>query len=98
MEALHVIQKTMEEYIDFDIDRLIADEPLAVLHLLQSLHIKTQNRLYQNRARIKEALQTSISKLPSNHAESIVAKDSIKLNLDMLEQAECMLTGQRIKE
>jgi hypothetical protein len=48
MEALHVIQKTMEEYIDFDIDRLMADEPLAVLHLLQSFHIKVHNKLYQN--------------------------------------------------
>jgi hypothetical protein len=98
MEALQMIQKAMEEYIEFDIDRLMADEPLAILHLLQSYHIKTQNKLYQNRARIKEALQASTSKLAHNHAEAIASKDSIKLNLAMLEQAECMLTGQKDKE
>jgi hypothetical protein len=40
MEALHVIQTTMEKFIDFNIDRLQADEPLAVLLLLQTFHIK----------------------------------------------------------
>ena len=92
MEALQTIQKAM------DFDRLKTDEPLVTLHLLQSYHIKTQNKLYHSRARIKEALQASTSKLAHNHAEAIAMKDSVKLNLAMLEQAESILTGQKDKE
>jgi hypothetical protein len=98
MEALQEIQKAMEMYIEFDIDRVKTDEPLAILHLLQNFHIKTQNKLYVNKTRIKEALQTSMSKMVHNHAESIVMTDSVKLNSPMLEQAECMLTGTKDKE
>ena len=97
-EALSVIQKSMEEFIECDIDGLRSDEPLAVLHLLQSCHIKTQNKLYLNKARIKEALHASMSKMVLNHAESIAMKSSVKLNSAMLETAECMLTGSKDNE
>jgi hypothetical protein len=98
METLQIIQKAMETHIEFDFDRIKTDEPLSTRHLLQSFHIKTQNKLYTNKARIREALQASMCKMVHNHAESIAMKDSIKLNLAMLEQAECMLTGQKDKK
>jgi hypothetical protein len=71
MEALQIIQKAMEAHIEFDIDRLKTDEPLATLHLPQSYHIKTQNKLHHNKARIRETLQASLSKMVHNHAETI---------------------------
>ncbi len=80
MEALQEIQKAMELYTEFDIDRVKTDKPLAILHLLQNIHIKTQNKLYVNKALIKEAVQTSMSKMDHNHAESIVMKDSVKFS------------------
>jgi hypothetical protein len=98
MEALQEIQKAMEMHIEIDIDSLKTEEPLAVLHLLQSLHIKPQNKLYTNKSRIKDALHASMSKMVHHHAESIAMKDSIKLKCAMLEQAECMLTGAKDKE
>jgi hypothetical protein len=99
-EALSEIQKAMETFIEFDIDCLRSDEPLAILHLLQSCHVKTQNKLYLNKSRIKEALQASMSKMVLNHAESIMIamKNSVKLNSAMLETAECMLTGSKDNE
>ena len=98
MEALQVILNVMEKFIVVNPGRLQAHEPLAVLILLQNLHIKVQNKLHKNKARIEESLQNAISKLPSSHAEAIAAKNSIKLNLAMLEQAKCMLAGQKDHE
>jgi hypothetical protein len=96
-EALHEIQKAMEMYIEFDIEWR-TNEPLGVLYLLQSCHIKTQNKLYINKSRIKETLHASVSKMVHNHVEAIAMKDSVKLNSAMLEQAECMLTSTKDKE
>jgi hypothetical protein len=89
--------KAIEMFIEFDIE-LITDEPLGVLHLLQSFHIKTYNKLYINKSRIKDALHATVNKMVYNHAEAIAVKDSVKLNSAMLEQAECMLAGSKNKE
>jgi hypothetical protein len=99
-EDLSVIQTAMENVIEFDIDCLRSDDPLAILQLLQNNHIKTQNKLYTNKSRIKDALQASMTKMVTvhNHAEAVAMKDSVKLNSAMLEQAECMLTGTKDKE
>jgi hypothetical protein len=100
MEALQIIQKAMETHIKFGIDRIKTDEPLSTLHLLQSFHIKTQNKLHHNKARIREALQASMSKMVHNHAESIAMKDSVKLNianLPCLSKLNVCLRVKRIK-
>ncbi len=49
MEALQIIQTAMENHIEFDINRVNTDEPLATLHLLQDVYIKVQNKLHTNK-------------------------------------------------
>ncbi len=96
-EALHEIRKAVELFIEDD-GGFKMSEPLGVLHQLQSFHIKTQNKLYINNSRIKETQHESVTNMVRYHAESISMKDSVKLNLAMLEQAECILTGSKDKE
>jgi hypothetical protein len=100
-EALHEIHKAIEMFIEVE-GKFKMNEPsgvlLKLLHLLQSFHIKAQNKLYINKSRIKDVLHDSVTKMVHNHAEAISMKDSVKLNSAMLEQAECILTGSKDKE
>jgi hypothetical protein len=57
-------------------------------------------QVVRNKSRIKDLLQESVSKMihkNHNHAEALAMKESIKLNIAMLETAKCILTGSKDK-
>ena len=98
-EALHEIHTAVEMFIEEDGKlEFKMNEPLGVLHQLQSFHIKFQNKCYINESRIKESLHESVTKMVHNHAASISMKYSVKLNFAVLEKADCILTGSKDKE
>ena len=65
---------------------------------LQEVHIKIQNKLVNNKARIKEKLQEAISKMVQSHAEVVALKHSVKLYLAMLEKADSTISSAKDKE
>ena len=92
-ESLEIISKAINKYIIVKVDTNRETSLYGAIEVLQDAKITLQNLLFEEKAEIKSEIKTHTTNIVLKHDQAVNMRQTLRLYIAMLEQAEAKVAG-----